>query len=55
MGSLPLKHMEINGRVSDAIAVLDVVQTYVNSTQAPLEVSLTIPIDKDYALGALSI
>ena len=47
--------MEINGRVRDAIVALDVVQTYINSTESPLEVSLTIPVDKDYALGALTI
>jgi len=50
-GALPLKHMEINGTVTDAVAVLDVVQTYINNTESPLEVSLSIPVDKEYALG----
>ena len=37
------------------IAVIDVVQTFFNDSDNPLEVTLMFPIEKDYALGKLTI
>ena len=53
--SLPLKHQEINVKVTNVFAVFDIVQTYFNDTDAPLEVTLKIPTEKDHALGQLTI
>lgn len=54
-GGLPLKHQEVNISVDNAVAVMDVVQTFINDRDHPLEVSLKFPIEKEHALGGLTI
>ena len=53
--SLPMKHQEVRVQVTNVIAVIDVVQTYFNDSESPLEVTLMFPIEKDHALGKLTI
>ena len=42
-------------QVTNVIAVIDVVQTFFNDSDNPLEVTLMFPIEKDHALGKLTI
>ena len=42
-------------QVTNVIAVIDVVQTFFNDSESPLEVTLKFPIEKDHALGKLTI
>lgn len=41
--------------MTNVIAVIDIVQTYYNHSQNPLEVTLLFPVEKDHALGKLNI
>ena len=41
--------------VNSAVAVIDVIQTFINDKDHPLEVSLKFPVEKEYALGRLTI
>ena len=50
-----MKHQEVRVQITNVIAVIDVVQTYFNDSESPLEVTLMFPIEKDYALGKLTI
>ncbi|TNV83889.1 hypothetical protein FGO68_gene8442 [Halteria grandinella] len=52
---IPLKHQEVNLTVNNAVAVIDIVQTFINDQPHPLEVTLKFPSEKDYALGKLTI
>jgi len=42
-------------KVTNVIAVIDIVQTYYNHSENPLEVTLMFPVEKDHALGKLNI
>ena len=53
--SLPMKHQEVKVQVTNVIAVIDVVQTFFNDSDNPLEVTLMFPIEKDHSLGKLTI
>ncbi len=52
---VPLKHQEIVLTVDNAIAVIDVVQTYKNDKSYPMEVSLKFPTEPDHTLSNLTI
>ena len=41
--------------MDNAVGVLNIVQTYINAGEAPLEVTLKFPTEKEYALGRLTI
>ena len=43
--------MTVNG----AVAVIDVIQTFINDKDHPLEVSLKFPVKKEYVVGRLTI
>jgi hypothetical protein len=40
---IPLKHQEVNFEVNNAVAVIDIVQTYINDRDHPMEVTLKFP------------
>ena len=42
-------------KVTNVIAVIDIVQTYYNHSENPLEVTLMFPVEKDHTLGKLNI
>ena len=52
---MPLRHQEVNAKITNNIALINVVQTYENNTQYPLEITLKLPIEEDYALGKLTV
>ncbi len=52
---IPLKSQEIQARVMNSIATVDLCQRFENNSQNPLEISLKIPVDQDYAVGKLII
>jgi Ca-activated chloride channel family protein len=45
----------VNVTVNNAVAIIDVVQTFHNDKDHPLEVTLKFPIEQEYALGRLTI
>jgi hypothetical protein len=52
---IPLKFQEVNVKINNSIAVIDITQTYYNDTETPLEVTLLLPIEEDHGLGQLTI
>eukprot|EP00347_Sterkiella_histriomuscorum_P002847 403366571 len=52
---LPLKHQKVAVKVMNTIATIDIIQTYSNDTTDPLEITLNVPIEKDYGMGKLTI
>ena len=52
---MPLKHQKVNLTVNNAVGVIDIVQTYLNDCDHPVEVTLKFPIEKEYAVGKLTI
>jgi Ca-activated chloride channel family protein len=52
---IPLKHQEVNVTVDNAVGIIDVVQTFLNDKQYPMEVTLKFPTEADHALSNLTI
>jgi hypothetical protein len=52
---VPLKHLEIVVTVDNAIAVIDLVQTFQNDKTYPMEVTLKFPTETEYTLSNLTI
>ena len=52
---VPLKHQEVNVNVDNSIAIIDIVQTFLNDQSFPMEVNLKFPTEIDYILSNLTI
>ncbi|CDW78536.1 UNKNOWN [Stylonychia lemnae] len=52
---VPLRNQTVNAQIFNSIATIDIIQTFYNDTQDPLEVTVNIPIDEDYGIGKLTV
>ena len=53
--NLPLSNQEINAKIYNSIATIQIAQTYENDTSESMEVTLSIPVQKNFSISKLRI